>query len=427
MIRLPHLQILALALLEWMDSGRIHPQREPRAQIRDDDTTTDENHGASAAVVDDNDDALDGMKIVTIPLLPHHDQRQRRRRRLTQELDNEEDLYLSEERPRQYPRRDRTGRRRRAEVDRPRGQRAQQQQVIGLYQGYGTHYADVWCGTPPQRRTLIVDTGSATTAFPCSACSRNGKCGTGHHTDGPYQELLSSSFHKLACADCFLGECRRSSSSHGTEEEEEECAFWVSYQEGSNWTAFEAIDSCYIGGVHNEALDVDPAIVAELDALDPYIAPNLAFDLRFGCQTQMSGHFRSQLADGIMGMDVGKPAIWNQMYLTGKISKRAFSLCFQRQRTAHRSGTGAGAMTFGGTDERLHKHAMAFSSTDLGGVGFFSVQLRKVYLRQGGGGDSVISTVPDLQIVPIDILEAKLNSGQVIIDSGTTDTYFVHQ
>lgn len=29
-----------------------------------------------------------------------------------------------------------------------------------LYQGYGTHYVDLWCGTPPQRQTVIVDTGS---------------------------------------------------------------------------------------------------------------------------------------------------------------------------------------------------------------------------------------------------------------------------
>ena len=32
------------------------------------------------------------------------------------------------------------------------------QQVAALFQGYGTHYADLWCGTPPQRQTVIVDT-----------------------------------------------------------------------------------------------------------------------------------------------------------------------------------------------------------------------------------------------------------------------------
>ena len=34
-------------------------------------------------------------------------------------------------------------------------------QAVPLSQGYGTHYANVWVGSPrPQRKTLIVDTGS---------------------------------------------------------------------------------------------------------------------------------------------------------------------------------------------------------------------------------------------------------------------------
>ena len=34
-------------------------------------------------------------------------------------------------------------------------------QAVPLSQGYGTHYANAWVGSPtPQRKTLIVDTGS---------------------------------------------------------------------------------------------------------------------------------------------------------------------------------------------------------------------------------------------------------------------------
>lgn len=33
-------------------------------------------------------------------------------------------------------------------------------EVSELFQGYGTHYVDLWVGTPPQRQTVIVDTGS---------------------------------------------------------------------------------------------------------------------------------------------------------------------------------------------------------------------------------------------------------------------------
>ena len=43
-----------------------------------------------------------------------------------------------------------------------------------------THYAHVYVGTPAQRVSVIVDTGSHHTAFPCSGCKSCGK-----HTD-PY-------------------------------------------------------------------------------------------------------------------------------------------------------------------------------------------------------------------------------------------------
>jgi hypothetical protein len=142
----------------------------------------------------------------------------------------------------------------------------------------------------------------------------------------------------------------------------------------------------------------------------------------------MTGNFRTQLASGIMGMDVGRAAIWNQMYLAGKIAARGFSLCFRHADEVRRSGTEAGAMTLGGTDTRLHKHDMVFSASNRNGETFFSVQIRKIYLRQGGGlnGDTGI---PDSnsKTLPIVVSESDMNQGGVIIDSGTTDTYFVHQ
>jgi len=325
-------------------------------------------------------------------------------------------------------------------------QQQQQQQVVSLFQGYGTHFVDLWVGSPvPQRQTLIVDTGSATTAFACSGCTPR-RCGPQQlHTDPPFQEHLSNTFQAALCDDCVLGECRRDGNTEYYYENNEgrqqpKCTFGVSYQEGSNWTAFEAIDQVYVGGMHTQALgkkllDDDGEHYHRHDGLDPLAAPEYAFPLRFGCQTQMSGHFRTQLEDGIMGMDIGRPAIWNQMYLQGKIAARAFALCFQRQP----SRKAAGALTLGGTDARLHTaHPMVYaarstSQDDRDGV-FFSVHLRNVYLREGGGGDSVFavgskSSQPpdrDWKIVPVGVADVLVNEGQVIIDSGTTDTYLVH-
>lgn len=41
---------------------------------------------------------------------------------------------------------------------------------VPLHAGYGTHYAYLYVGTPAQRVSVIIDTGSHWTAFPCTGC-----------------------------------------------------------------------------------------------------------------------------------------------------------------------------------------------------------------------------------------------------------------
>jgi hypothetical protein len=40
-----------------------------------------------------------------------------------------------------------------------------------LFEGIGTHYSFIWVGSPPQRVSVIMDTGSHHTAFPCVWCN----------------------------------------------------------------------------------------------------------------------------------------------------------------------------------------------------------------------------------------------------------------
>ena len=40
-----------------------------------------------------------------------------------------------------------------------------------LETGIGTHFAYLWVGTPPQRQSVILDTGSFHTGFPCDPCT----------------------------------------------------------------------------------------------------------------------------------------------------------------------------------------------------------------------------------------------------------------
>lgn len=41
---------------------------------------------------------------------------------------------------------------------------------VPLHAGYGTHFAYLYVGTPAQRVSVIIDTGSHWTAFPCTGC-----------------------------------------------------------------------------------------------------------------------------------------------------------------------------------------------------------------------------------------------------------------
>ncbi|CAN0410289.1 unnamed protein product, partial [Ectocarpus sp. 13 AM-2016] len=66
-----------------------------------------------------------------------------------------------------------------------------------LFPGWGTHFAYVYVGTPPQRVSVIIDTGSHFTAFPCSECEN---CGS--HTDPHWDQSKSTSSHIVTCEDC---------------------------------------------------------------------------------------------------------------------------------------------------------------------------------------------------------------------------------
>lgn len=131
---------------------------------------------------------------------------------------------------------------------------------------------DLWVGTPsPQRETLIVDTGSAITAFPCEGCS--GGCGDNHHTDSHFEESKSRTFEVVECKNCKIGKCSK---------HHDACSISAIYQEGSSWKAFEASDVVYSGGPHNEVLKKN----------------RNSFRMHFGCQTHLAGYFKSQVSDG---------------------------------------------------------------------------------------------------------------------------------
>lgn len=45
--------------------------------------------------------------------------------------------------------------------------------ITPLFIGYGTHISYIYVGNPSQRQSVIIDTGSSATAFPCTVSLLN--------------------------------------------------------------------------------------------------------------------------------------------------------------------------------------------------------------------------------------------------------------
>lgn len=116
-------------------------------------------------------------------------------------------------------------------------------QTSPLHQGYGTHYATIWVGTPPQRKSVIIDTGSHFTAFPCKGCKG---CGEEHHTDKYFDQDASSTFRPLTCKKARKEPEDKCPA--GTECIVGKCILTQTYTEGSSWEAFQAVDKLFVGG-----------------------------------------------------------------------------------------------------------------------------------------------------------------------------------
>lgn len=236
--------------------------------------------------------------------------------------------------------------------------------VTPLYQGFGVHFSYIWVGTPPQRVSVIVDTGSHFTAFPCKGCS------CGKHED-PFWDPDKSSTSKIE-------QCQN-----------KRCTFSQSYTEGSSWKAYKVRDLIWMGGNKKDMIAG---------------AEKWSFEFSFGCQSSETGLFRTQNVDGIMGMSASEDTFPFSLYRNKITSTRIFAMCFS---------VGGGMLTLGGVDQSIHTSPVQYANK-IKDFGWYTVRLLEMSML-----DPIGNTTRKLHVPT-----SSLNTGKgAIVDSGTTDTY----
>ena len=166
----------------------------------------------------------------------------------------------------------------------------------------------------------------------------------GDHTDAVFDDTESYTLTRITDRDnCDMGMYRKG---------EGECRISMSYREGSMWRAYDAEDWAYAGGPHRCPLHLQEDDNEDEDEDDVYLYSSWN---RFGCQTNITGFFINQLAEGIIVTENSTSSLWRHMYNSNAITSKIFSMCFARPNLSSADGMLAGAMTLGGINTALHR------------------------------------------------------------------------
>ena len=289
--------------------------------------------------------------------------------------------------------------------------------AVPLHASDGTHHVYVYVGSPPQRRTLIVDTGSRLMAFPCKPCPSCGKHTSGSH----YDPRISTTDVPIPCGACKfqgLSKCSWQEVGVAADDDGGRCVFDQHYTEGSSLTAYEVEDLIWLG------------TASESDSVDLHMGSAVPFT--FGCQMSETGLFRTQYADGIIGMNMHPTSLMAALIEAGAVPRDAFGLCLDRE---------GGMLAFGGTsltysydhgdrigdenESERRTRKQTGQDTRRGPRHLEPMQFTPLVNHQGWYTIQVISVhVGDVLITSDPKILFGFNSGKgTIIDSGTTDTY----
>ena len=225
------------------------------------------------------------------------------------------------------------------------------------------YYATLYLGPKKMPQTFILGTGSTVTSSPCSKCTSCGR-----HLYKPY-ELIDDSY----IIKCNTTEC--DSVRYNSPCINNQCSFFAKYSEGSSIEGIFTIQDVYF-----EHINKNPPITSK------------SFKIPIGCTMKETQLFRTQLADGIVGLNNNRKSFISLLYNNKIISKNLFSICF---------GENDGYFSLGEIDTKYHKTKIEYIPFREKNYNYY-ISLTKIKI-----GDSII-----------------VNNYEGFIESGTTITYF---
>ena len=271
----------------------------------------------------------------------------------------------------------------------------------GMLRSYGYFYATIGLGTPPQRFTVITDTGSTVTYVPsqeCQAC--------GDHTDPKFNVSASSSYAEVACssAKCVSPSPACSDAAVGSAGR---CGYKRAYQEGSQQHGYMVSETLTLGDPGKIRADPNGSDTDWGYDSRPLVVP----DMTVGLDTYETNMIKTQMADGIMGLGKSDYGIVQQFYAAGAIPSRTVVVCYGNP---FRTYWGMEKPNLGVLSIGDHPQVLDWSQPEgpvtwtksIGGTAFHRVQATGMTV----GSTRVLAGSP-------------LWNKPVVIDSGTTFTY----
>ena len=226
------------------------------------------------------------------------------------------------------------------------------------------YYATLYLGPKKMPQTFILGTASWATSSPCSKCTSCGK-----HLNKPYELIDDSYIIKCNTTECDSVRYKNNLCINN------QCSFFIRYTEGSSIEGIFTMQDVYF-----EQINKNPPFTSQ------------SFKIPIGCTTKETHIFKTQLADGILGLNNHDISFISLQYNNKIISKNLFSICF---------GENDGYFSIGEIDTKYHKTKIEYIPFRAERNNYY-ISLTKIKI-----GDSII-----------------FNNYGGFIESGTTLTYF---